>query len=166
MFRPIARWGVHVVPGGANWDRRLSLLHVDDLVEGLLLASESGERLGAHARAVDAWRGQGIYYFSGEEHPTYVQLGQMIAAALKKTPPMIVRVPAPLMRCIGIGGDVIGLLRHRPSWINSDKMTEALAGSWTCSSAKAREQLGWSPAAPLVDRMNETAQWYRQMGWL
>ena len=43
---------------------------------------------------------------------------------------------------------------------------EALAGSWTCSSAKVRTQLGWSPAATLAERLRETAQWYRQAGWL
>ena len=46
------------------------------------------------------------------------------------------------------------------------KMAEALAGSWMCSSAKARTQLGWSPAATLAERLRETAQWYREAGWL
>jgi nucleoside-diphosphate-sugar epimerase len=45
-------------------------------------------------------------------------------------------------------------------------MTEALAGSWMCSSAKARTNLGWSPAATLAERLYETAQWYRQAKWL
>jgi len=26
--------------------------------------------------------------------------------------------------------------------------------------------LGWSPAAPLADRLRETAQWYRDAHWL
>jgi len=26
--------------------------------------------------------------------------------------------------------------------------------------------LGWSPAATLAERLRETAQWYRQAGWL
>jgi len=41
-----------------------------------------------------------------------------------------------------------------------------LAGSWTCSPAKAQRQLGWAPAAPLADRLRETAQWYLDAGWL
>ena len=51
-------------------------------------------------------------------------------------------------------------------YATSDKMAEALAGSWICSSAKARTHLGWYPAAALVERLHETAQWYRQAGWL
>jgi hypothetical protein len=50
--------------------------------------------------------------------------------------------------------------------VNSDKIAEALAGSWTCSSVKARTHLGLSPAAGLAERLRETAQWYRQAGWL
>jgi nucleoside-diphosphate-sugar epimerase len=50
--------------------------------------------------------------------------------------------------------------------VASDKIADVLAGSWTCSSAKARRELGWSPAKPLADRLRETALWYREAGWL
>jgi nucleoside-diphosphate-sugar epimerase len=70
------------------------------------------------------------------------------------------------VRLAGLFGDSLGRVRKRPGWVNSDKMAEALAGSWMCSSAKARTQLGWSPAATLAERLRETAQWYRQAGWL
>jgi nucleoside-diphosphate-sugar epimerase len=75
-------------------------------------------------------------------------------------------MPGPLVPLVGLCGNSLGLVRQPPGWVNSDKMAEALAGSWTCSSAKARTQLGWSPAATLAERLRETAQWYRQAGWL
>ena len=74
--------------------------------------------------------------------------------------------PAWSMRAIGRFGDVVSRIRGRPGWVGRDKIREVLAGSWTCSSAKARQQLGWSPAAPLADRLRETAQWYRDARWL
>jgi nucleoside-diphosphate-sugar epimerase len=160
MFRPIARWGLHVVPGRGR--SRCSLLYVDDLVEGLLLVAEKGERVSQHASP----GGQGIYFFAEEDRPTYTQLGQSIAAALGKKPPVVMHLPRPLARFVGVSGDVMGWLRRRPAWVNGDKITEALAGSWICSPAKARAQLGWSPGAALADRLRETAQWYRQAGWL
>ncbi len=43
MFKPIARWGIHIVPG--RGERCFSLIHVADLVEGLILVAEKGERL-------------------------------------------------------------------------------------------------------------------------
>jgi dihydroflavonol-4-reductase len=159
MFRPIASWGIHVVPGWSQ--RRFSLVHVADLVEGLLLAAEKGERVHPNGSP-----GQGVYFIATEENPTYAELGEAIAAALGKKRVHIVRLPAPVVKLAGLCGDAMTWIRQRPAWVNSDKMTEALAGSWTCSSAKARTHLGWYPAAALAERLRETAQWYRQEGWL
>jgi len=159
MFRPIARRGVHVVPG--RQERRVSLVHVADLVALLLLAAGKGERLRPNGTP-----GQGIYFIAAQENLTHVELGQAMATALGRNRATVVRLPGPLMRLIGLCGDVLGRVWQRPGWLNSDKIAEALAGSWTCSSAKARGQLGWSPAATLADRLRETAQWYRQAGWL
>jgi nucleoside-diphosphate-sugar epimerase len=159
MFRPIARWGLHVVPGRSR--RRFSLIHVADLVEGLLLAAEKGERLTPNGSP-----GQGVYFLATDDHPTYAQLGEAIGKALGKKRVTVINLPALLMRCIGLCGDAMSRIRRRPVWINSDKMTEALAGSWMCSSAKARADLGWHPAATLAARFLETVQGYRQAGWL
>ena len=159
MFRPIARWGVHVVPGQGVC--RFSLIHVADLVEGLLLVAEKGERLHRSGSP-----GQGVYFMATEDDPTYAELGQAMATALERKRATVVRMPRPLMRLVGLCGDAMGRIRQRPGWVNSDKIAEALAGSWTCSSVKARTHLGWSPAATLAGRLRETAQWYRQAGWL
>jgi nucleoside-diphosphate-sugar epimerase len=134
---------------------------VDDLVEGLLLAADRGERLNPHGAP-----GQGLYYFADVESPTYEDLGQALAKALEKDHAAIVRLPEPFLRLIGRCGDALGRVRQRPGWLNSDKVADALAGSWMCSSAKARMQLDWTPAATLAERLRETAQWYRQTGWL
>ena len=159
IFRLIARWGLHVVPG--RKEKCFSLIHVADLVEGLLLVAEKGERL--HQNGL---MGQGIYFMSVDNYPTYAELGQAIATALGKKRATVVHLPEPLVRLAGLLGDMWGLISRHPGWVNSDKMTEALAGSWMCSSAKARAQLGWSPANPLAKRLYETAQWYRFAEWL
>jgi nucleoside-diphosphate-sugar epimerase len=157
VFEPVARAGVHVVCG--RGDRRISLIAAADLVECIVLAAEKGERL------VPESAGRGIY-FAGGEDLSQVELGIAIACALGKGAPRIVRVPRGLMRVAGFCGDVASQIRRHPGWVGSDKVSELLAGSWTCSSAKARLQLGWSPAAPLADRLRETAQWYLDAGWL
>ena len=157
VFRPIARFGTHVVAGSD--DRRVSLVAVADLVECLLLAAEKGERL------VPAVPGYGIY-FAAAEDVSYVELGMAIARALGKPQPRILRLPGWSMPTIGQFGDLMSRIRRRPGWVGRDRLRDAIAGSWTCSSAKARQQLGWSPAAPLPDRLRETAQWYRDAHWL
>ena len=156
VFGPIARMGLHVV--GGSGDTRISLIAVADLVECLLLAAEQGERL------VPGVPGHGIYYAAAED-VSYAELGMAISRALGKPQPRVVRLPGWSMRTIGRFGDVMAQIRRRPAWVGRDKVREVLAGSWTCSSAKARQQLGWSPAAPLADRLRETGQWYRDAHW-
>jgi nucleoside-diphosphate-sugar epimerase len=159
MFRPIARTGLHVVPG--RGERGVSLIHAADLVALLLLAAGKGERLRPGGAP-----GQGVYYAAAERDLTHAELGQAMAEALGMKRAAVVRMPGPLVRLAGFFGDSLGRVLRRPGWVNGDKVAEALAGSWMCSSAKARLQLGWSPAAPLDERLRETAQWYRQAGWL
>ncbi len=165
VMRPIARWGLHCVPDSVQGeDCCYSLVYVDDLVEGLLLVAERGERLVEHAPSSSP--GRGMYFIAGEESPTYAQLGQMIAKALGRAPPLVAPVPRPMMMLAGLMGDVKALVLGRSGWVNSDKVAESLAGSWTCSSAKAHKHMGWSPAADLSVRLGETVRWYRQAGWL
>jgi dihydroflavonol-4-reductase len=159
MFRPIARWGIHVVPGRGK--RCFSLIHVADLVDGLLLVAEKGERLHNSGSP-----GEGIYFIAADDYPTYAELGHAIAIALGKKCTTVVHLPGPLVKLVGLCGDAMTWIRQRPAWVNSDKMTEALAGSWICSSAKACMHLGWCPKAALAERLHETAQWYRNAGWL
>ncbi len=164
MFRLIARCGVHCVPGWRGGGHRLSLVHVDDVVEGLLLAAEKGERVREGGSP-----GQGVYFVAGDDHPTYEQLGEAIAASLGRKRPLMVRVPGVVLRGAGLAGDVVGAVGGRAGWISSDKVREALAGPWVCSSEKARVQLGWRAnpgAVTLAEQLRATADWYRQAGWL
>jgi nucleoside-diphosphate-sugar epimerase len=157
IFKPIARSGLHVVGGSSDHD--VSLVAVADLVECLVLAAEQGERL------IPDVAGQGIY-FAAADDVSYIELGNAIAHALGRPPPRVLHLPGWSMRSMGRLGDVVSWVRRSPGWVSSDKIREFLAGSWTCSSAKARQQLGWSPAAPLADRLSETALWYRNARWL
>ena len=157
IFKPIGRSALHVVVGSG--DRRVSLVAVADLVECLVLAAESGERLAPGPS------GKGIYFCAAEDL-SQVELGVAIARALGKLPPRVIRLPDWSMRAVGGFGSVMARIRRRPVWVSRDKVREILAGSWTCSSAKARQQLGWSPAASLADRLRETAQGYRDAHWL
>ena len=108
-----------------------------DLVALLLLAAGKGERL-----RPDGTPGQGIYFIAAQEDPTYAELGQAMAKALGRNRATVVHLPGPFVRLVGFCGDALGRVRQRPGWVNSDKIAEALAGSWTCSSAKARRAAG------------------------
>jgi hypothetical protein len=67
-----------------------------------------------------------------------------------------------------VGGamELLGQLIRQPVVLNLDKVREAVASGWECSDQKLRSQLDYRPAAPLETRFAETAQWYRDQGWL
>ena len=80
MVRPIARFGVHLTPGYRR--KRFSLIHVADLCTGIVAAARHGQRAAP-------WTGEengnaGLYYFSHDEHPSYGDLGRMIARTLNR----------------------------------------------------------------------------------
>jgi len=163
MFKTVARSGIHPVPG--YMPRNYSVIHADDLVEALILAAIQGERLQCGASEDDALA-QGYYFASCDEHPTYYKLGRLIGQALGRRRTFSIPFATPVVRAAGVMGELSGRLRGEQAVMNWDKAREALAGSWTCSAQKAQQELGFSVPLPLMDRLRQTADWYRNEGWL
>jgi nucleoside-diphosphate-sugar epimerase len=141
----------------------LSLIHVADLVALLLAAADGGERIAA---TDGDGRPNGVYHAVDDgEHPSYHELGHRVAAALDRRALVLsvpVTVAAPATRAI----DAVTWLTGRPSIVSADKLREATARSWAASGRKAREQIGFRPAASLDARLRETADWWRSQGRL
>jgi nucleoside-diphosphate-sugar epimerase len=154
LFRSVAR-GFHVVPSfGAH---QMSLIHVEDLAEVLIAATERGERVGKT-------QGSGIYYVADDARPTYAELGLLVGAACK-TKPRVIRVPSAISGIAALAGELIARIRDQPTIFNLDKWREATAGSWICDPGKAKRELGFAPKN-LEARLEQTAAWYRREGWL
>ena len=158
-FRTAAR-GFQVVPMRGP----VSLVYVGDLVDVLIAAAERGERMAPPNGAAAA--GQGIYFAAFAEHPTFVELGDLIGAALGRDRVRAIHPPALLMKAIGAIGEEVGRRLDRASMFNRDKMREAMAAPWLCSADKARSQLGFAPPMTIGARLGQTARWYRDAGWL
>jgi nucleoside-diphosphate-sugar epimerase len=163
MFQPIERFGIHLVPSLAQW--RYSLIHVDDLVNLLLRAAERGTRLRPPG-SDGAAEHRGYYFAAGESHPTYAELGQLIGALMGRRSVAVIPLARPLIWIVAGGVEMASRLCHRPFILNCDKAREATAGSWACSSRRASEELRFSVAAPLAERLRQTISWYREHQWL
>jgi nucleoside-diphosphate-sugar epimerase len=153
VFRLAAR-GLAVAPGAGA----VSLSHVADLVT-LIRAAAAGETL-----APDGTPGHGVYFGGADESPTIPELARRVAAVVGRRA-LVVPVPRWVVRAGGAVGELWGRAGGYDLF-SRDKAREALAGDWVCSTAKARSQLGWAPAAPLDARLAETAADYRSAGWL
>lgn len=161
LFRMAGR-GLFVVP---SWRAsRVAWVHVHDLCDLLVRAAERGERLPAPDAAGPP--GQGIYYSVTEEGVTLAELGRRLGAALGRERVRVLRVPAALTWTVGALGEAWGRLRDQPTIFNLDKARDGVGGEWSCTSAKAAEQLGYAPLAPGDERLEQVARWYRERGWL
>ena len=165
LFRMIGRLGIHLVPG---WKpRRFSVIHAADLSQLMILAAERGERLAPPPpRDGETTRTRGYYFAACDEHPTFGELGKMIGKALGRRFTFVKHVALPVAWLVAAGTEVAAQIVRRPFVFRMDKYREARAGAWACSPQKAMDQLGFSAGSPLVDRLRETAEWYRAEGWL
>lgn len=162
LFIPIRRLGLHLVPG--LQPRRLSMLHVDDLVPLLIAAASQGQRLSGDT--TNTALGQGYYFAAGDEAPTMTELGRLIGQALQRSRTWILPMPEFTAWIVGAGSEMWSQLRRSPSIVNLDKIREATAGPWLCSADRARQELGFRVEKTLSERLKETAEFYFEAGWL
>lgn len=160
LFKLAAR-GWHIVP--TLRDHRLSLLHASDLAHLLQQAADTGERVVAGARSHD---GAGVYYAAYGEETTFADLGPLLAAAVGQTNLRVLHTPVQLTWGLAAFTELAARVRGRASLFNLDKAREATAGSWVCSPEKSSAELGVRFRMTLGERLNQTADWYRQMEWL
>jgi nucleoside-diphosphate-sugar epimerase len=155
LFRSVARFGVHAVPGAG--DSRFSMVHAADLAEAIRIAAHDGQRVAADGTA-------GIYFATGRETPTFAELGRMIGGVLGKSGVRIFPSPGPVLWTAAAVCELMARVRRQPFILNFDKVREATRGAWHCDGS-ALYRLGFQPE-PLYNRLQQTAIWYRQQGWI
>jgi len=126
-----------------------SLLYVDDLVQGIILAAESKKAEG------------GMYFLADSKVYTNDEIVNAISSALG-TSAIRLRVPRFIMPLFAYIGERI----KGPGIINRDKMNELIHSHWLCDNKKAKEELGFIPKVGIKEGMKWTADWYRIHRWL
>ncbi|MBI4429214.1 MAG: NAD-dependent epimerase/dehydratase family protein [Ignavibacteriales bacterium] len=117
----------------------LNLVHVNDLVDGILAAATQN-------RAVDQ-----TYFIGSEENYSTRHIGEVVAdAAGRHSCPL--RVPQAVVFGIAAAGEAFGRLSRRPVFFNLEKAKESVH-SWACSVEKAREQLAYGQRVSLAEGM-------------
>lgn len=150
LFR-LAEHGVLLYPGTV--DHWLSLLHVDDVVSGLLAAART-------AQAANR-----LYFLSSSQPVQWRTLGAHIVDATG-VPARQVNVYRPFVHAASIAGDWVGRLTRRVSIANRNKAALARHPYWVCSAARARAEIGFVASRSLPEAVRDTYLWYRQSGWM
>ena len=130
---------------------RLSLVHVRDLVRGMIDLAES-----------DATAGE--TYFVGTPGYAWDEVRAAMERALGRRTRRLA-VPPALIGVAGAAAEAVGRVTGSLPPLTRDK-AEAARHTWICTSAKARAAVGYAPRVALGEGMAETVAWYREHGWL
>jgi nucleoside-diphosphate-sugar epimerase len=141
-----------IKPHFGDINRRLQLVHVDDLAYGVFLAltrqTESG-----HA------------YFIAEDRS--YSMAELIGILQQACGRKAIALPIPGMLFRGVaalsefGGKMIG----RTPMLTREKARELLA-SWEISTKKAKQAFGFEARISFEQGAKETFEWYLRQGWL
>jgi nucleoside-diphosphate-sugar epimerase len=147
LLYEITKWGV--IPQIRHHDQYLNLIHVRDVVEGILRAAE-------HEPA----RGQ-TYFITSQQPYTWQEIIKRAFRIRNKN----VWMPAIPWAGVKLAAGVVKSYRKltgQPFGLIDDKMNEISEKYWVCSGQKARRELGFEPHISLDEGLKETLRWYEE----
>ncbi len=148
-FQMAAR-GVMLVPGVRK--RRLQLVHGHDVAEAARLAAEREKATGR------------TYFLAHPDVVTWGALAWNIGRAMGRRV-LIVRLPSAVVRGAGAAAELFGGGRQ-PGQLDRRRARDLSEPAWTCRVDRALGELGWSPEYDLERGLLDTANWYRENGWV
>jgi dihydroflavonol-4-reductase len=132
----------------------LSLVHVSDLVRGMLQAAESPKSSGK------------IYFLGSIPYEYGWQDIARIAGTHLQKKYLTLKLPHLIIWCVAAVSDGVAIFTKKTPTINLKKYAEIIQPSWACSSAKAEQDFGYSPMMSLEKGIADTLDWYKKQGWL
>ena len=151
FFKTLSK-GLCPVVGSAD-KTALSLVHVDDLVEGMIQATFNRQAIG-HTFFLGGVRD---YAWGEIRDPAALALGRKVL-----TIPISTRFVQPLGAVLETLGGVFGA--YPP--LNREKAREIVEATIRCDSSKAMSMLDYNPSKDLKTGISETIRWYREHQWL
>ncbi|RDD60835.1 NAD-dependent epimerase/dehydratase family protein [Ferruginivarius sediminum] len=153
IFFQLLKRGIGLLPAGEA--ARVSLIHVDDLVEAVLSWLAASGASGS------------VYELADSENRGYTWRALIDAAARELTvePRYISPSPA-LLRFVGHVSRLWGRIGGGVPFLTPDKVRELRHSDWVCRDDRFRRLTGWRPQIPLGEGLRETVTWYRARGWL
>jgi nucleoside-diphosphate-sugar epimerase len=151
LFR-LARRGVAFHP--ANREHWISIVHVRDLVQGMIGAATSD--------AASA----GTYYVANDEPVQWADLFRLGASAANRRLAIDVELPHTLVAIGARAGDLFARLTGITSLLTTEKLALSRPAFWVCSSERAKADFGFRASTPLDAGFSETYNWYAEHGWL
>ncbi len=149
LFRALNRRRFWIIGSGLN---RRQVIHVFDLVRGLMLAATSPAAIGE------------TFVMAGREIMTTRELVQQVAGALGRPAPSWRAPMWPFLAAATVFEATLSPLGIQPPLHR--RRLDFFRKSFVFSTAKAQKLLDFIPAIAFAAGSIETAQWYRERGYL
>lgn len=134
-------------------EKYVSLVHVNDLIEGILLAAFSEKSLNQ------------TYFISGEKGYGWEEIGNISSKILGKKV-LKIRIPHIMVYTVAAISQFLSYFKSEATILNLEKAREMVQKSWVCSVEKAKQELGYSQKIDLEKGIRETINWYKENSWL
>ncbi len=132
---------------------KLSFCFVSDLVNGIILTSESEKACGQ------------IYFISSDKTYSSEQIGKLISDNLGIRAVKI-KIPKWLILTAGLVSESVAGFIRKTSIFNRQKARELIQSYWICDVSKAKRELGFNPGVGIEEGIRTTVDWYIKHGWL
>ena len=133
--------------------KTVSLIHVADLVHGIILAGEHQACVGK------------AYFVSSEGYYTWKEVGDVTARIMQKRV-IRLKIPVPIVYSVAAVSELFSVVTGKAVLLNWEKAKDIVQDAWTCDISKAKGELGFREAHSLEAGIRETVAWYRDKGWL
>jgi nucleoside-diphosphate-sugar epimerase len=133
--------------------KKLSLIHVLDLVYGFYLAAKSERSAGQ------------TYFISSQKFYTWEEVGNVTGKVLNKKP-VKVKVPHSVVYSIAAIAQFFAMFSSKPATLNIEKAKDITRRYWTCDTSKAVKQLKYHQNISLEAGIKRTCDWYKEMKWI
>jgi len=151
IFFQLASCGIFPLVGSRKG--RVSLIHVNDLAQAIILVAESRQAVGQT-------------YFAADPRPyDLTEAGALIAQAVGRKC-RTVRIPIFVAWALAHLARIATACGAAPIAFNPDKIRELSHPFWVCSTEKIASTVDFKPRYSLSEGLIETARWYRENGLL
>lgn len=134
-------------------EKKLSLIHVKDLVNGIYLASKSEKSVGE------------IYFISSEDYYTWDQINEITASILKKKP-IVIKIPHFIVYTIAFLAQFFSFFSSKAATLNIEKAKDLTQKYWICNTQKAKDHFDYKQEISIEEGISRTINWYKEQGWI
>ncbi|MDE6027052.1 MAG: NAD(P)-dependent oxidoreductase [Muribaculaceae bacterium] len=131
----------------------LTFIYVEDLARAIYEALEK------------APAGE-VYNISEPRGYSQKEFRKISSEAVGKRMVIPVRVPVWGLKAVSWVAEKIGMLRMKPSTLNSDKYHIMKQRNWNADVSKAKRDFGFSPEISLEEGVKRSVEWYKKEGWM